>query len=279
MIYFKENKDLVLRFMPLDEIVPFIDWTPFFHFWNFKGIYPAILVNDEARKVYEAALKVLHTVDDIEVSCILRFFDAHATQDDTIVVKAPSACTCGCVQVPREVRLPMLRQQEEGSQYECLTDFLPLRGNARMGLFCVKVQDHIRGHIVTDSAADNDEYTRLLRDAICGRLADACATWLEKQAAKGVPDNVKIIRPAFGYPASPDHSLKKEVFDILHVEKTIGATLTESYSVIPSTSIVGLMIAHPQAHYFGVGKIGKDQWNDYRIRRGFSEGKMRKLLP
>ena len=271
------SENILKRFMPLSELVSFIDWTPFFHFWNFKGIYPAILENDEARKVYEAALTVLCAADDIEVSCILRFFGVHATQDDNIVVKVPSGCACGCVQVSREVQLPMLRQQEEGSQYECLTDFLPLKGSTKMGLFCVKVQDH--SHTVTDSAADNDEYTRLLRDAICARFADACATWLEKQAEKHVSDNVKIIRPAFGYPASPDHSLKKDVFDILHIKETVGATLTENYSIIPSTSITGLMIAHPQAHYFGVGKIGKDQWTDYRLRRGFSEHEMQKLLP
>jgi 5-methyltetrahydrofolate--homocysteine methyltransferase len=265
------SKDILRRFMPLSELTPLIDWTPFFHFWNFKGIYPAILKNEEARKVYEAAVKTLEDTNDIEVSCILRFFDTHATEDDNLVLQAPSGCACGCMPITRSVCLPMLRQQEEELNYECLTDFLPLRGSARMGLFCVKVQDN--------GASEKDEYMLLLYDALCARLADSCAIWLEKQSAADISDDIKIIRPAFGYPASPDHSLKKDVFDILHVEETVGATITESYSVIPSTSVVGLMIAHPHAHYFSVGKIGKDQWDDYRLRRGFSEEKMQRLLP
>jgi 5-methyltetrahydrofolate--homocysteine methyltransferase len=265
------SKDILKRFMPLGDLASFIDWTPFFHFWNFKGIYPAILKNEEARKVYEAAVQAFESADDIEVSCMLQFFDTHATEDDTLVLQVTSGCACGCMPITRSVRLPMLRQQEEGSRYECLTDFLPLRGNARMGLFCVKVQDN--------RTTEKDEYTKLLYDALCARLADACATWLEKQAAMDVSDDIKIIRPAFGYPASPDHSLKKDVFDILHAQHAIGVELTESYSIIPSTSIVGLMIAHPRAHYFGVGKIGKDQWDDYRLRRGFSEDEMQRLLP
>jgi 5-methyltetrahydrofolate--homocysteine methyltransferase len=271
------HKDIVRRFIPPKELVPFIDWTPFFHFWNFKGIYPAVLENREACEVYEAAVKTLEVADDIEVSCILRFFDTCATEDDTFVVRVPeNGCACGCVSVMRSVRLPMLRQQEKGSKYECLTDFLPLKGSARMGLFCVKVQDHLYDSNSVYHPAEKDEYTHLLRDALCARLADACATWLEKQSGSG---DIPVIRPSFGYPASPDHSLKKEVFDVLHVEATIGATLTESYSVIPPTSIVGLMIAHPHAHYFGIGKTGKDQWDDYRRRRGLSEKEMQRLLP
>jgi 5-methyltetrahydrofolate--homocysteine methyltransferase len=268
------SKDILKRFMPLNELVPLIDWTPFFHFWNFKGVYPAILKNEEARKVYEAAVKLLEVADDIEVSCILRFFDTCAAENDTLVLQVSSGCDCGCMPVTRSVRLPMLRQQEEGLHNECLTDFLPQKGTARMGLFCVKVQNNYSAE-----KDERDEYNLLLHDSLCARLADACATWLEKQAAAGVSEDIKIIRPAFGYPASPDHSLKKDVFDILHIEATIGAMLTESYSVIPSTSIVGLMIAHPDAHYFSVGKTGKDQWDDYRLRRKFSEEEMQRLLP
>ncbi|MDR1974101.1 MAG: methionine synthase [Bacteroidales bacterium] len=252
--------DILQKFLPIKELVPLIDWTPFFHFWNFKGIYPAILENEEANRVYQEAWSVIEMADGLEVSCILKFFDTVANEDDEFVLDIQGACSCH----KNVVRLPMFRQQMENSQYKCLTDFV----GGKIGLFCVKVQDH---HVATEK----DEYNRLLRESLCARLADACSTWLEKQSANGN----NVIRPAFGYPASPDHSLKKDVFDLLDVEQSIGATLTDSYSVIPSTSVVGIMIAHPKAHYFGVGKIGRDQWEDYRRRRGLSEEAMQKLFP
>jgi 5-methyltetrahydrofolate--homocysteine methyltransferase len=277
-------KDILEKDIQLGKIVPLIDWTLFFFFWNFKAAkFPAVLENAEAKKVYDDALDMLRErANEFEVSCVLEFFNAAATDDDVIVLRN------GCEGSNNaEYRLPMLRQQTAGSEFLSLVDFVDSDWD-KVGLFCVKAQ----------AVKGGDEYEDLLKDALCARLVDACGTWLEKQTeAEILSENAgnlhtgcsciacanlttsKIIRPAFGYPASPDHSLKKDVVDILQAGEKIGVEITESYSMIPSTSAAGMLMIHPKAHYFGIGKIGKDQWEDYRRRRGFTEGAMQKLLP
>ncbi len=276
-------KNILERNIQLEKIIPFIDWTLFFFFWNFKAAkFPAVLENAEAKKVYDDALDMLREREsEFEVSCILEFFHATATDDDVIVLKSDCGnSNNGSNNI--EYRLPMLRQQTAGSEFLSLADFVDSTWD-KVGLFCVKAQ----------AVKSGDEYEDLLRDALCARLVDACCTWLEKQVSlvensylgcscPGCANNLatpKVIRPAFGYPASPDHSLKKDVVDILQAREKIGVEITENYSMLPSTSAVGMLMIHPKAGYFGVGKIGKDQWEDYRRRRGFTEEAMQKLLP
>jgi 5-methyltetrahydrofolate--homocysteine methyltransferase len=243
--------------VPLRALVPLIDWTPFFHFWNFKGTETVLHNNPEAEKIYRDALRLLDTVmahNEMEASAIVRFFEACA-ENDTILIDGRHP-------------LPMLRQQGERSEFLCLSDFFPPRGKgvAKTGLFTLTVRDR--------KAADTaDEMEKLLRASLCARLTEACAVWLQEQVA----GKTHCIRPAFGYPACPDHALKRDVFRLLQAEERLGVALTSSYAILPTTSICGLFIAHPEARYFSVGKIGADQFDDYCTRRGIGPEEGRAL--
>lgn len=236
----------------------YIDWTPFFHFWGFKGKYPEIVYsNEEAERIYESALKVLSetvTDDSFDASVIVRFFDAHAENDDIVLAN-------GC-------RLPMLRQQT-GDSCLSLADYIsPDAGRkSAVGLFVLKVED-------TRRTKEDKEFDRLLRESLCARLTEALAEWMQEQVSGGV----RMIRPAFGYSACPDHSLKQLVFEQLDAPTQIGVSLTESYAIVPTTALCGLLIAHPEARYFSIGAIGKDQLEDYCTRRHISWEEGKRLL-
>jgi 5-methyltetrahydrofolate--homocysteine methyltransferase len=232
-----------------------IDWTPFFHFWGFKGKYPEIIYsNEEAGRIYETALQRLGEViagQEFDAAVTLRFFDAYAENDDIVLDGTH--------------RLPMLRQQEEGSHFLCLSDFIAPRGEgtSSIGLFCLKVADkHPR--------CDCRDFDHLLRESLCARLTEAFAEWMQGQVEEGY----RVIRPAFGYSTCPDHALKRDVFDLLDATKEVGITLTANYSMFPTTSLCGMLIAHPEARYFSTGKIGEDQLQDYTRRREGKEVKM-----
>ncbi|MDR2130760.1 MAG: methionine synthase [Odoribacteraceae bacterium] len=232
-----------------------IDWTPFFHFWGFKGKYPEIIYsNEEARRTHEAAVQRLGEIiagQEFDAAIAVRFFDAHAEGDDIVL--------------DGKHRLPMLRQQEEGSRYLSLADFVAPRGEAAstVGLFCLTVSDkHPR--------CDCRDFDHLLRESLCARLTEAFAEWMQAQMEEGY----HVIRPAFGYPTCPDHSIKRDVFDLLDATRETGMTLTANYSMFPTTSICGMLIAHPEARYFSIGKIGDDQLRDYTRRREGMEVKM-----
>lgn len=250
--------NLTGKHIGLETFMGYIDWTPFFHFWGFKGKYPEIVYsNEEAERIYESALKVLsETVTDgsFDASVIVRFFDAHAENDDIVLAN-------GC-------RLPMLRQQT-GDSCLSLADYISPdagRKNA-VGLFVLKVED-------TRRTKEDKEFDRLLRENLCARLTEALAEWMQEQVSGGV----RMIRPAFGYSACPDHSLKQLVFEQLDAPTQIGVSLTESYAIVPTTALCGLLIAHPEARYFSIGAIGKDQLEDYCTRRHISWEEGKRLL-
>ncbi|MCC8174319.1 MAG: hypothetical protein LIO65_08140 [Odoribacter sp.] len=233
----------------------------FFHFWGFKGKYPEIIYsNKEAERTYEAAIEMLEKVminNEFEASAIVRFYDAFAEQDEIVL--------------DNKYRLAMLRQQHNNSDYLSLADFVPsfdLNIKSTLGLFCLKVSDKLK---CQDNCKDFDH---LLRESLCARLTEALAEWIQQQTCEGL----YAIRPAFGYSSCPDHSLKKDVIDLLEASEKIGVSLTPSYSISPSTSLCGMLIVHPEARYFSINQIGNDQFTEYCQKRNMSQEEGKKLL-
>ena len=245
--------------MDLQELVDRIDWTPFFHFWGFKGKFPElILQNEEADRTYQAALEMLGEVvanKEFEASLLVKFYGAYSENDDIVLDNGH--------------RLSMLRQQKAGTACLSLADYICPKdyGTSVVGLFALKVSD-------TRIHCDCQDFDHLLRESLCSRLTEALAEWMHEQVCEGL----HMIRPAFGYSACPDHSLKKDVFDLLEAPEKIGVSLTSSYAIHPTTSLCGMLIAHPEARYFSIGRIGDDQLTDYCRKRKISPEEGRKLL-
>ena len=251
--------NLTVKHLDLGELAERIDWTPFFHFWGFKGKFPEIIyTGEEAEKTYQAALEMLGQIiagQEFDASLVVRFFNAH-TENDTIILDNGHS-------------LPMLRQQNDSPVCLCLSDFVSPQADqpSTIGVFCLKVSDR-------HNCPDCRDFEHLLRESLCARLTEALAVWMQEQ----VNDGLQMIRPAFGYPACPDHSLKKEVFELLDAPEKIGVALTPSYAIIPSTSICGMLIAHPEARYFSIGEIGPDQLAAYCANKGITETEGKRLL-
>jgi 5-methyltetrahydrofolate--homocysteine methyltransferase len=257
----------------LAELRELIDWQFFFLAWELKGKYPAILENPQARELLDDANALL---DEITAHQWLTarggygFWPAHADGDD-IVVAAGSA---------RQVRLPMLRQQTakpQGRPNRCLADYLA-PGHDHLGAFAIAI--HGAGDLAKRYEDSNDDYQAIMVKALADRLAEAFAEhthlrarrdWYEPDAAPSIEDlhaeRFRGIRPAFGYPAAPDHSLKRDLFAML-AASDFGMALTESFAMTPASSVSGLLFAHPAARYFTIGRIARDQAEDYAHRRG-----------
>ena len=260
----------------LTELRELIDWQFFFLAWELKGKYPAILENAQARELFDDANDLL---DEIVAEEWLTarggygFWPAHADGDD-IVLAGPSG----------ELRLPMLRQQTakpEGRPNRCLADYLAADAD-HLGGFAVAI--HGAGELAQRYEQQNDDYQAIMVKALADRLAEAFAEhahllarrdWYEPDAAPSAEDlhaeRFRGIRPAFGYPAAPDHSLKQDLFGLLGAG-AFGMTLTESFAMTPASSVSGLLFAHPSARYFTVGRIARDQVADYARRRGVPVG-------
>jgi 5-methyltetrahydrofolate--homocysteine methyltransferase len=257
----------------LSELREYIDWTFFFHAWELKGKFPAILESPShgaaARELFGHAKELL---DEIEAKQWLRakgvygFWGAHAEGDDIVLDNG--------------VRLPMLRQQVDHGDdkpYMSLADFVADGG------------DHIGGFAVTAGlgadelserfAAEHDDYRSIMAKALADRLAEAFAEYLHHVVRRGwyetgavlsrediIGEKYRGIRPAYGYPACPDHSEKFKLFDLLDA-RSIGMELTESGAMTPTAAVAGLYFAHPKSKYFMVGKVGKDQVEDYAKRK------------
>ena len=224
--------NLTVNHLNVEEVTGYIDWTPFFHFWGFKGKYPEIVFsNEEAERLHDEAVSTLGQFiagDEIDVSLVVRFFDAHSEGEDIVLDDG--------------TRLSMPRQRLDQAECWCLADFIPAKEKGCVGLFCIKVEDLRR-----NEALPTDE--RLLRESLCARLTEAAAEWMQRHVEEDIP----VIRPAFGYPACPDHALKKVAFELLDAPARIGVELTDHYAIVPTTSLCGLLIAHPRARYFSVG--------------------------
>ncbi len=288
----------VLDAIDLAEIVPFIDWTFFFHAWQLKGRYPKILDDaskgEEARKLFADAQAMLQRILDekwLAAKAVVGLFAANAVGDDIEVYTDESrADVC--------MTLHNLRKQGKqpaGKYNECLADFIAPRASG--------IVDYIGGFACTagigidakleEFAADHDDYSVIMLKALADRLAEALAEWLHREvrtrlwgyAADEALDNDALIaeryrgiRPAMGYPASPDHSEKDLLWTLLDVEAHTGIWLTESKAMVPTAAVSGLYFAHPQARYFAVGKINRDQVEDYARRKGMPRDQVERWL-
>lgn len=272
----------------LAELVPYIDWTPFFQTWELAGRFPAILddakVGEVARSLYDDARKMLDTIVKekwFRARATIGFWPANAQGDDIVLYADES-------RAKKVATLHTLRQQlekREGRFNAALADFIAPAG----------VPDYIGGFVVTagigeDAVADrfrsaNDDYSSILCKALADRLAEAFAERMHARVRREfwayAPDEAlsseelilekyQGIRPAPGYPAQPDHTEKATLFELLDAEATAGVKLTESFAMWPGSSVSGLYFANPASYYFGVGKIERDQVEDYAARKGMS---------
>jgi 5-methyltetrahydrofolate--homocysteine methyltransferase len=254
----------------LADLVPFIDWQFFFHAWDLKGKFPAILDNPAARELYDDAQALLREIlqgASLHASGIYGFYPAHADGDDVVI---------------DGTRFVFLRQQAEhgdGRPNRCLADYVA-PANDVMGAFAVGIAgaDELAARYV----AAHDDYSAIAVKALADRLAEAFAEFLHQRARREwyAPDehlsdddllkeNFRGIRPAFGYPACPDHSEKGKLFELLGAGR-IGLGLTESFAMTPAAAVSGVYFHHPQSKYFAVGRIGRDQLEDYAARKGMS---------
>ena len=269
----------------IDDLVPFIDWTFFFAAWELKGRFPEILDHPSygaaARELFAAAQIILRRIIDeklLTARGVYGFWPANAVDDDIVVYKDDSRAS-------ELVRFHMLRQQEpiaDGRPNRSLADFVAPRESLApdyIGAFAVTTGIGADA-LAREYEALRDDYSAIISKAIADRLAEAFAEYLHKQARQdwgyGAAEHLSIedlaaeryrgIRPAFGYPACPDHSEKTSLFRLLHAPE-VGITLTESFAMMPAASVSGLYFAHPEAKYFNVGRLGRDQVEDYARRK------------
>ena len=267
----------------IEELVPFIDWSPFFWTWGLKGIYPKILTNDkcgaEATKIFNEAQHLLGDIiknNRFTPKAVIGIFKAHSNGDDVVVEFQNKKTT-----------FHFLRQQKEkigdDGVYHSLADFVAPSSsyNDYIGCFAVTT-----GHEVEKFAKTfqdkQDDYSSIMVKAIGDRLAEALAEYAHKKVREifqfGLTEDLsnedlikekyRGIRPAPGYPACPDHIEKKILWDLLEVEKHTGITLTENFAMNPAASVSGFYFNHPEARYFNVGNIGSDQIESYSKRKG-----------
>ncbi len=241
--------NLTVKNLSLNELHDYIDWNAFLNFWGFKGkvqdlIYREDEKGKEAEKIYEQGMALLGEAmvgGEFKASAIVNFYEAASAvengEDVILVYDKPGGEVIS--------RFPMPRQRREGSGYRSVADYFPAAADGKysvLGVFTVKVED------LREKEFDRKSFEFLLRHSLCARLTDALATWIQEQVGMGQ----HLIRPAFGYPACPSHELKKVAFDLTGARERLGVELTESYAVYPVTVICGLLVAHPQAEYFGV---------------------------
>jgi len=271
-LFFHGYNDIMKVVYDIAEIAPYINWTYFFHAWGMQG------KPGEAREsLRQEALAVLRSLEGrYRAYGLFRLLEANADGDDVVVR-------------PQGVRLPFLRQQQADSSYLCLADFVrPLSSGIpdRIGVFATSVSHGL------ETDFDADPYQKMMVQLLADRLAEAAAERLHEQVRKSfwgyapeerlsvsemLLEHFQGIRPAVGYPALPDTSLNFLLDDLLDMSQ-IGIRLTESGAMKPHASVSGLMIALPEARYFSVGKIGRDQLCDYARRRGLPVEVCRRFL-
>ncbi len=278
----------------VNELVPWIDWSPFFHAWELKGTYPAILedphAGEQARKLLDDGRQLL---EEIAARQLLRprgvygFFPAASDGDDLAIFTDES-------RQHERARLYLLRQQQDKHPCFCLADFVAPTGSGiadHIGAFAVQAGEGL-DELVARFEADHDDYSAILAKALADRLAEAFAEMLHKRArddwgygggeglemAELLAEGYRGIRPAFGYPACPDHSEKPTLFALLDAEARAGVHLTEGMAMLPTAAVSGIYLAHPEARYFSVGRLGLDQIEDYARRKGISREQAERWL-
>ena len=276
----------VLDGLPLETLVPVIDWSPFFHAWQLRGKYPQIFedptVGPKAKELFDDAQRLLQDIMTnhlLAAKGVYGFFPANSHEDDILIYTNDSRD--GMAKT-----FHTLRQQVEKPKGEyniALADFVAPDSS--------KKGDYIGGFAVTTGIGiealcqrfekEHDDYNSIMAKALADRLAEAFAEWLHREVRKEwgygheeqltnqelIQEKYRGIRPAPGYPSCPDHTEKEALFELLDVEKSVGIHLTESYAMYPAASVSGLYFAHPQAKYFSVGKLLPDQIHDYARRK------------
>ena len=285
-----ENQDL-------RELLPFIDWSPFFRSWDLHGKYPNILedavVGAQAKELFKDAQVILNRILDeklLTAKAIFGIFKANSDESDDIIIYDENN--------HEQAKFLTLRQQAQrskGKDYLALSDFIAPQSSGKtdyMGAFCVTA-----GFGTDELAAEyekaNDDYNAIMVKALADRFAEAYAEFLHKKVRTEywgyanqenlsnedlIAEKYKGIRPAPGYPACPDHLEKKIIWNLLKVEENIGVFLTESLAMFPTASVSGYYFGSPHAKYFGLGKITEDQLEDYAARRGCSIEEAKKWL-
>ncbi len=281
----------VLENFDLAELRPFIDWSPFFNTWEMKGTYPRILESEkygvEAKKLFHDANEMLDQIiaeNWLQAKAVFGIFKAKSDGDDVILNKDGE-----------EVKLHFMRQQAEkrpGSFNMCLADYISPKGDDCLGAFAVTTGLGIEKKI-KEFEADHDDYKSIMIKALADRFAEAFAEYLHLQVRKehwGYASNEQLandelikekylgIRPAPGYAACPDHTEKATLWNLLNVEENTGMTITESFAMYPAASVSGWYFAHPDARYFGIGRIAKDQVESLASRKGFDLEVLEKWL-
>ena len=276
----------------LADLRNYIDWTPFFRAWELHGNYPDILtdevVGESARSLFADANAMLDKIISekwLRAKGVAGLWPCWRDGDDVVVY---------CEQTEAHVRLPFLRQQiakREGRANMCLADFISPDGDW-IGGFAVTTGHGIATHLA-QFKAQIDDYSDIMLKALADRLAEAFAERMHEHVRKELwgyaPDEqfttealnreeYRGIRPAPGYPACPDHSLKPILFDLLGATHKTGITLTESFAMLPTAAVSGFYFGHPQSEYFGVARIGDDQVADYAARRGLDMDRARQYL-
>jgi 5-methyltetrahydrofolate--homocysteine methyltransferase len=286
----------VLEDVELEEVIRYIDWTFFFSAWELKGRFPAILDDERygvaARDLYGHAQSLLKRIVDerlLQLRGVYGFWKANTVGED-IVIPDPGSRT------PDPLVFNMLRQQEEigdGKPNRSLVDFIAPGDSGvvdYLGAFAVTAGIGA-DQLVKHYEADHDDYHAIMVKALADRLAEAFAEYLHARVRRDwgygagetlsnddlIHERYRGIRPAFGYPACPDHSEKTKLFALLGAERT-GMALTESCAMLPAASVSGLYFAHPQAKYFNVGRIGRDQVKDYAARKGMQVEQVERWL-
>lgn len=285
-----ENQDL-------NELVPFIDWSPFFRSWDLHGKYPNIfddeVVGAQAKELFKDAQVILKKILDeklLTAKAVFGIFKANANESDDILIFDEND--------KEQIKFLTLRQQvqkSKGKEYLALSDFIAPQSSGKtdyMGAFCVTTG------FGTDELAEeyekaNDDYNAIMVKALADRFAEAYAEFLHKKVRTEywgyvnqenlsnedlIAEKYKGIRPAPGYPACPDHLEKHAIWDLLKVKESIGVYLTESLAMFPTASVSGYYFGSPHAKYFGLGKITEDQLKDYSKRKGISLQEARKWL-
>ncbi len=284
---------------PLEELVPYIDWMPFFNAWEFAGKFPDVLtdpvIGEAASSLYADARRTLKRLVDeqwLQARAVVGFFPANSVGDDDIDVYPDE--TRG----KAAYRLHHLRQQKAKPQDQaqlCLADFVAPAQSGRadyIGAFAVTAGIGIDEHVARFEAA-HDDYSSIMLKALADRLAEALAERMHERVRRELwayaPDEqldgtglireeYRGIRPAPGYPACPDHTEKATLWRMLDADRTARITLTESFAMFPTAAVSGFYFSHPQAHYFGVGKIDRDQVASYAERKGMDLGQAERWL-
>jgi 5-methyltetrahydrofolate--homocysteine methyltransferase len=281
----------------LEEVAAFIDWTPFFHTWELRGVYPKIFQHEkhgeEARKLFADAQQLLGEIiakKSLELRAAYGLFPANSVGDDVEIY------TNGSRKYLR-TRFHFLRQQMDkgdGTPNWCLADFIAPKVPTApdfIGAFAVTAGIGLKD-IVEGFKARHDDYNAIMAEALADRLAEAFAEYLHKRVREEwgygkserlstedlIAEKYRGIRPAAGYPACPDHTEKAALWDLLDAEKHTGIKLTESFAMYPGASVSGLYFAHPESKYFAVGKLGRDQIADYAQRKNFTVADAEKWL-